>query len=158
MSKKTIPNTSSTGGALGDETASALLLQAIFAIIIMIVMFLCFFALSTNMAANLFEQAKEIGVLRSIGFTKNRVRILYFYEAFILVFVSCLMGMLIGIMLGLSFALQEAVLLDIETKFVFPSIQLGIIFLCSLICAFFATFGPATQLTKKEIALIFKIN
>ncbi len=61
-------------------------------------------------------------MLRSIGFTKNRVRILYFYEAFILVFVSCLMGMLIGIILGLSFALQEAVLLDMETKFVFPSI------------------------------------
>ena len=55
MSKKTIPNSALSGGALGDETASALLLQAIFAVIIMIVMFLCFFALSTNMAANLFE-------------------------------------------------------------------------------------------------------
>jgi lipoprotein-releasing system permease protein len=69
-------------------------------------MFLCFFALSTNMTANLYEQSKEIAVMRSIGFTKRRVKLLYFYEAFVLVFVSCLLGMMIGVGIGYTMKLQ----------------------------------------------------
>ena len=51
-------------------------------------MSLCFFALSANMSANLYEQTKEIGVLRSIGFSKWKIRMLYFYEAIVLVLAS----------------------------------------------------------------------
>jgi len=40
---------------------------------IAIMMFLCFFALSASMTANLYDQVKEIGVLRSMGFTKIRI-------------------------------------------------------------------------------------
>lgn len=52
------------------------------------------------MTANLYEQTKEIGVMRSIGITNGRIKMLYFYEAFILVFCSCLMGMFIGVVIG----------------------------------------------------------
>ena len=52
------------------------------------------------MSANLYEQTKEIGVLRSIGFTKMRIRMLYFYEATVLVLASCLMGVMIGMVVG----------------------------------------------------------
>jgi len=83
-------------------------------------MFLCFFALTTNMTANLYEQSKEIGVLRSIGFTSRRIKLLYFYEAFVLVLVSCLMGMLIGVGIGYTMKLQQQILLNTELTFVFP--------------------------------------
>ena len=63
-------------------------------------MFLCFFALSANMSANLYEQTKEIGVLRSIGFTKCRIKMLYFYEAMVLVMASCVTGIMIGMVVG----------------------------------------------------------
>lgn len=54
------------------------------------------------MSANLFEQAKEIGVLRAIGFRKIRILMLYTYEAFILVVASSIMGMLVGVSVGWS--------------------------------------------------------
>lgn len=63
-------------------------------------MFLCFFSLSSSMTANLYEQAKEIGILRSMGFTNNRIIMLYMYEALILVMASSLLGVLIGILVG----------------------------------------------------------
>ena len=59
-------------------------------------MFLCFFQLSTAMSANLFEQAKEIGVLRALGFTRFRIILLYAYESFILVMASSFLGVFVG--------------------------------------------------------------
>lgn len=118
--KKTSPVSSATGTS--DATAANLLLQALFSVIILIVMFLCFFALSTNMTANLYEQSKEIGILRSIGFTNTRIKILFFYEAFVLVFVSCLMGILIGTMVGYTMMLQQEIMLGVPLAFVFPSL------------------------------------
>ena len=63
------------------------ILDTIFNIIIIITMFLCLFSLVSSMSANLFDQTKEIGILRAMGFTKYRIKLLYFYEAFILVIV-----------------------------------------------------------------------
>lgn len=48
------------------------------------------------MSANLFEQAKEIGVLLSLGFTRIRIVMLYSYESFILVMASSTLGVLVG--------------------------------------------------------------
>ena len=74
--------------------------------IILITMFLCFFALSTNMTANLFEQAKELGVMRAIGLTTTRIKILYFYEALFMVMASCILGIFIGCAVGYTVMLQ----------------------------------------------------
>ena len=68
-------------------------------------MLLCLFALSANMSANILQQTKEIGVLRSIGFSKCRIRMLYFYEALVLVFSSCLLGVAIGMTVGYTMTL-----------------------------------------------------
>eukprot|EP00347_Sterkiella_histriomuscorum_P021563 403333540 len=70
------------------------IVSLLFDIVIVITMFLCFFSLSSSMSANLYEQAKEIGILRAIGFRKIRIVMLYTYEAFILVVASSLMGIL----------------------------------------------------------------
>lgn len=73
-----------------------LILDSIFNILIVITMLLCLFSLVSSMSANLFDQTKEIGVLRAMGFTNNRIKMLYFYEAFILVIASSLLGIMIG--------------------------------------------------------------
>jgi ABC-type antimicrobial peptide transport system permease subunit len=73
--------------------------------IIALTMFLCYFALAANMSGNLYTQTKEIGVLRSIGFTKWRIRWLYFYESMILVLASCSMGVLVGMAIGFTMTL-----------------------------------------------------
>ena len=82
------------------------LLDTIFGIMIVIIMFLCFFALQGSMSANLYEQTKEIGVLRAIGFTSLRICILYFYEALLLVLASCLLGIFIGELVGATMVMQ----------------------------------------------------
>jgi len=81
------------------------IMNKVFNSIIIITMSLCFFALSANMSANLYEQTKEIGVLRSIGFSKWKIRFLYFYEAIVLVLSSCLLGVMVGMTVGYTMTL-----------------------------------------------------
>jgi hypothetical protein len=64
----------------GNLNSAGLILDLIFNVIIGSVMFLCYFALSSSMTANMIEQKKEIGVLRAIGLKKTRIYFLYIYE------------------------------------------------------------------------------
>mmetsp|Transcript_27504 Transcript_27504/g.36781 ORF Transcript_27504/g.36781 Transcript_27504/m.36781 type:complete len:123 (-) Transcript_27504:41-409(-) len=120
-------------------------------------MFLCFFALQGSMSANLLEQTKEIGVLRAIGFTSLRICVLYFYEALLLVFASCLLGIVIGVLVGVTMVLQQDLFLAQPFEFFFPWKQTLEIFLLTILCAFLSTFGPAYQLTQKQISQIFRV-
>jgi ABC-type antimicrobial peptide transport system permease subunit len=54
------------------------------------------------MSANLFEQAKEIGILRATGFRKIRIILLYVYESFILVIASSFLGMMVGVIASIT--------------------------------------------------------
>lgn len=109
------------------------------------------------MSANMYEQTKEIGILRSIGFTKYRIATLYFYEAFLVVLAACVIGILIGVIVGFTMVMQQDLFLGSAYGFYFPWKQTLEIFLLSIICAFLSTFGPARQLTKMEISEIFRI-
>ena len=80
-------------------------MNIVFNVIIGLTMFLCFFALSANMTGNLYQQTKEIGVLRSMGVRKIRIKLLYFYESMVLVLASCLNGLLIGMLVGYTMLL-----------------------------------------------------
>lgn len=120
-------------------------------------MFLCFFALQGSMSANMYEQTKEIGILRSIGFTRVRICLLYFYEAFLLVSASCVLGILIGVIVGVTMVMQQDLFLGSAFGFYYPWKQTLEIFLLSVICAFLSTFGPAYQLTKMPVSEIFRV-
>ena len=120
-------------------------------------MFLCFFALQGAMSANLYEQSKEIGILRALGYTKYRICALYFYEALLLVLASCLLGIVIGVLVGITMVMQQDLFLGTSYSFFFPWRQTIEIFILSIICALFSTFGPAYSLTKKPISEIFRV-
>ena len=120
-------------------------------------MFLCFFSLSASMSANLYDQTKEIGILRAMGVTKIRIKLIYFYEALILVFASSFLGILIGVFVAWTFKLQMDLFLNQESYFFFPTMQMIEILGLSLLCAFFSTFGPTTELTRRQIASIFRL-
>ena len=96
------------------------ILNMIFNIIIAITMFLCFFSLSSSMTANLYEQSKEIGIIRAMGMTKWRIIFLYIYEAFILVMASSLLGIIIGTMVGFTMTMQQMLFVEIPLQFYFP--------------------------------------
>lgn len=96
----------------GNEDTNNLvtkILDWIFNVIIAITMFLCFFSLCSSMSANLFDQTKEIGILRAMGYTNKRIVFVYFMEAFVLVMASCLCGLLIGTTVSLTMVLQRVV-------------------------------------------------
>ena len=129
----------------------------VFSLTIAIMMGLCFFSLISSTTANLFDQSKEIGVLRAIGLTKNRIRLLFFYEASIMVISACLLGILVGTTVGYTMVLQEQLFMPVTLVIWFPWLATFEILGLSIICAFFATFGPASQIVKKPIASIFRI-
>ena len=82
------------------DNKTEMLINQVFNVLVCIVMFLSFFALSASMSSNINSQKKEVGVLRAMGMTKYRIRLLYFYEALILVISSSLLGMFIGCAIG----------------------------------------------------------
>ena len=116
----------------------------VFMVTIAIMMFLSFFSLSASMSANLYDQQKEIGVLRSIGITRMSINLLYFYEALVLVFSACFLGILIGTFVGYTMMLQMDIFMQMESDFYFPWKSTIEIFALSLVCAFASTFGPTT--------------
>ena len=121
------------------------MLNIIFSSVIVIMMFLCFFSLTASMSANLYDQSKEIGILRAMGVTKGRIRILYFYEASIIVFASCLLGVFVGTVVGYTMTLQENLFMkNFKNSFWFPWMATLQIHAISMLCAFLATFGPAS--------------
>ena len=132
-----------------SNTKISKILDNVFYGLIAITMFLCFFSLCASMSANLYEQKKEVGVIRAMGVTKYRVRLLYFYEALILVFSSCVLGVVIGTIVGYTMLLQFNLFLQSSAEMFFPWKQFLLIMVLSLFCAFFSTWGPAASLTNR---------
>ena len=134
------------------------ILDIIFNVIISITMFLCFFSLCSSMSANLYDQTKEIGILRAMGYTKRRIQFVYFMEAFILVMASCICGLMIGTTVSITMTLQQVMFTQIPFVFYFPWSQFNIVMVMSLVCAFASTYGPTQQLVKNEISNIFRLG
>ena len=134
------------------------ILDKVFYGLISVTMFLCFFSLAASMSANLYEQKKEVGILRAIGFTKYRIRMLYFYESLVLVMTSCILGVLIGVGVGYTMLLQFNLFLNSTVKPFFPWAQFILIMALSLICAFLSTWGPTVNLTNRSVAGIFRMT
>lgn len=88
--------------------------------VIAITMFICFFSLSSSMTGNLYEQCKEISVMRAIGFTKGVISKLFIYEAFILVLSSSFAGVVIGTCVGWSITMQRSMFIGMPTPLTFP--------------------------------------
>lgn len=94
--------------------------------------------------------------MRAMGLTKRRIKLLYFYEAFVLVLASASLGVMIGMIVGYTMVLQQTLFMKIKLAFFFPWTQFLVIMALSLLCAFMSTYGPTTQLTNKSISGIFR--
>ena len=123
----------------------------IFNVVIIITMFICFFSLSSSMMGNLYEQCKEISVMRSIGFSKDRITKLYVYEAFILVIASSINGIVIGTGVGWTITYLRLKFVDMPPIFVFPVREFFIVSAIAMACAFLSTYSPSKLLMSKSI-------
>jgi len=53
------------------------------------------------MYTNIFEQSKEIAILRAMGMTRSQIVRIYIYEAFVLVMAASVLGVMIGTIMGM---------------------------------------------------------
>ena len=103
------------------------------------------------------DQSKEIAVLRAVGYTKYQIKRLYFYETFILVLSSSILGILIGTMVGWTMTIQQTHFMSLPLTFYFPYKHLIATSFLSLICAFIAVYSPISYMLKLEISEIFRL-
>lgn len=92
-----------------------------------------------------------------MGVTKIRISFLYFYEAMILVFAASFLGVLIGVFVGWTMKLQMDLFLNLDIQFMFPWKPLIEILALSILCAIMSTFGPTTELTRRQISAILRL-
>lgn len=121
-----------------------------------VAMAISFFSLMSSMFTNVYEQTKEIGILRAIGIPKFWVFRIYIYEAFVLVFSSSLLGILIGTLVGFTVVLQRVLFTQLPIPFVFPYTLLLIVFGCSILFSVLASFGPTRAVLGYTIVSILR--
>ena len=108
------------------------------------------------MSANLYEQTKELGILRAMGLRAGHIIALYTYEAFVLVLASSLLGILVGILVAFTMVIQFSSFLNMPVMVYFPWKQLLIIIGVGICCSLLSTIGPTRKILKNKIANILK--
>eukprot|EP01132_Coremiostelium_polycephalum_P001224 gene1224-1547_t len=139
-----------------NKTASTII-QYFFSFTTVIAMVISFFSLMSSMFTNIYEQTKEIGILRAIGIPKSWMVRIYIFESFILVFTSSLLGVLIGSVVGWTMILQRVLFTQLPIPFVFPWMLLIIVFVCSIIFSFLSAFGPIKKVLNQPVINIMRI-
>jgi ABC-type antimicrobial peptide transport system permease subunit len=109
-------------------------------------MVICFFALMSSMAANVHEQAKEIGILRAIGMKPFPLKRLYIEEAFTVVVSASLLGVVVGVGVAYTMSIQQSLFTQLPLPFLFPWQQLLVVVIVAVVGSFVSSYGPITQL------------
>merc|ERR1712228_447392 len=110
---------------------------------------LCLFSLVSSMFANIMEQSKEVGILRSMGLTKFEINKIYIYEALVIILSSSLLGFAVG-----SFVIvqQQILFSQFPIELVVPSSVIFAVTSGALITSVASVYFPLALLNKKQIA------
>jgi ABC-type antimicrobial peptide transport system permease subunit len=121
-----------------------------------VVLIFCFFNLTASMTINIYEQKKEIAILRSLGMTSNHILFVYICESFILIFVSSFIGLIIGSIISWTMTMQRVIFTNLPLHFNFPYGQLFFIFMASTISGFLSTIVPAKAMLRNSISNLIR--
>ncbi|KAJ3371015.1 hypothetical protein GGF31_003745 [Allomyces arbusculus] len=135
---------------LQGSTQASDALGMIFNVVTALIMVITFFSLNTSMYVNITEQAKEIGILRSLGLGRLAVMRLYFYESLILIMAAFVLGMVVGTGMSWTMSAQRAILTQSPIDSRFPWPLATIVVASSVVSAFLATVGPVYQLVVRS--------
>mmetsp|Transcript_12407 Transcript_12407/g.19118 ORF Transcript_12407/g.19118 Transcript_12407/m.19118 type:complete len:116 (-) Transcript_12407:283-630(-) len=102
----------------------------------------------SSMLTNIYEQSKEIGVIRALGLGRVVVVRLYIWESFILVISASLMGLFIGTAIGWTMGLQQVLFTQLPLPFNFPWLLLGVVVVTAFLTSIIASFGPVLSLVR----------
>jgi len=120
-------------------------------------MLISFFSLLSSMFTNIFEQTKEIAVLRALGVPKGWMIRIYVHEAFVLVLSSSILGLFIGMSVSYTMTLQQALFTQLPIPFVFPYLIFITVFVCSIVFGLIAAFSPIKMVVEKQVVQIFRL-
>jgi ABC-type antimicrobial peptide transport system permease subunit len=105
-------------------------------------MLVSFFSLLASTYANVYEQTKELGVLRALGLSRFALYRLVAGEAFVLVVSASLLGALVGTAVGYTLMLQQTLFTQLPLTFETDPSLLLTMFLVSIFSAVLAAVGP----------------
>lgn len=128
----------------------------IFSGVSIIILIFCFFNLSASMSINIFEQRKEIAILRSLGIPSNKILLIYICEGSILIFTSSFIGLFIGSLISWTMTLQRVIFTNLPLHFNFPYFQLLFLLFASFLGGFLSTVFPARNLLSKSISNLIR--
>lgn len=137
-----------------DQVDSAM--QFFFGFTVVVAMAISFFSLVSSMYTNVYEQAKEIGILRALGIPYGWMQRIYVYEAFTLVLSASIMGMCIGVGVGWTVAIQRVLFTQLPVPFTFPLELFGVICVMAAIFAIISSYGPITHMMNRSIVAILR--
>ena len=128
----------------------------IFYVVSTIVLIFCLFNLTASMTINIFEQKKEIAILRSLGTKRRHVIFIYVAEAFILILSSSIIGSIIGSIISYTMALQWTIFTNVNVVFNLPVGSIILIIIFSIIGGILSTYFPAKNMLKNSISQLIK--
>ena len=128
----------------------------IYHIVISIILFFCFFNITASMTINIFEQKKEIAILRSLGMNQKQIIYIYVCEAIILIFSSSIIGIIIGSFISYTMSLQWQMFTYINIAYNLKLQSLIMIILFSILGGILSTIVPAKNMLKIPISQLIK--
>jgi len=128
----------------------------IYYIVVSIILFFCFFNITASMTINIFEQKKEIAILRSLGMNQRQIIYIYVCEAIILIFSSSIIGIIIGSFISYTMSLQWQMFTYINISYNLKLESLIMIILFSILGGILSTIVPAKNMLKTPISQLIK--
>ena len=132
-----------------DEAASGVnTILVIFYALLALSVVISLFGIVNTLVLSIFERTREIGMLRAVGTTRRQLRAMIRWEAVITSIIGGVLGVLLGILFG------WAVCKGLESDglvFVFPTIQIAIFLVLSIVAGVLAAILPARRAAKLDV-------
>lgn len=133
------------------DTVSGIILN-VYSIVTVVVLFFCFFNLVASMTINIFDQKKEIAIIRSLGLKKKELFYIYISESCILILSASLIGTIIGSTIAYTMGLLWQMFMNIQTGFPLNIKYLLLVIGFSLLGGLMSTIIPTIQMMKYSIS------
>ncbi len=132
-----------------EEVASSVntILMIFYALLALSVV-ISLFGIVNTLVLSIFERTREIGMLRAVGTTSRQLRAMIRWEAVI----TSIIGGVLGVVLGTLFG--WAVCKGLESDglvFVFPTLQIAIFLVLSIVAGLLAAILPARRAAKLDV-------
>jgi ABC-type antimicrobial peptide transport system permease subunit len=132
-----------------DEAASGVnTILVIFYALLALSVVISLFGIVNTLVLSIFERTREIGMLRAVGTTRRQLRAMIRWEAVITSIIGGVLGVLLGILFG------WAVCKGLESDglvFVFPTLQIIIFLVLSIVAGVLAAILPARRAAKLDV-------